>query len=580
MMMPSNRVRPRRFLALVALATAVLFTPAASLAGADWVSRGTSGMVATDSPDASQAGLEMLQAGGNAFDAAVAASFCLGVTRPQSTGLGGGGFLIARTAGGRVFVLDYRETAPASARPDMYARITAANPNAPAPSRYGFSAVATPGLLAGQAEILKRFGTKSLSEVIAPALRLAKKGFPVDQHYVQATRSALAVYREFPALAESCEYVYRLHLRQGDLRTPGETLQQAELARLLELISNKGPEALYRGEVAEALAKQMQAHGGFVTASDLGAYRPANRTEPIRFTYREYEILTMPPPSSGGICIAEALNILETVDLPAMYRQDEGLANHYLIEALKHAFADRARWLGDADFVNVPDRLLTSKPYARQLAAGITPDQVQPISTYGAITIPDDAGTSHLCVVDRWGNCVSATETINTEFGSLAAVGEWGLILNNEMDDFSVIPNKANAYGLKQSSQNAVAPGKRPLSSMTPTIVLENGRPILLLGGSGGPRIITSVLQVMTNILDRKMNLEQAMLQRRLHHQWQPEVLFWDEDPGPALVEPLARRGHKTADQPRTGIVQAIQIDGNTFIGASDPRKGGTPAGY
>jgi gamma-glutamyltranspeptidase/glutathione hydrolase len=536
-------------------------------------------MVATDSPHASQIGADILKAGGNAVDAAVAVSFALAVVRPQSTGLGGGGFMIVRFADGRVVVQDARETAPAAATPDLFEKAAAKHPNGPAPSRYGHLAVAVPGLVAGRCQALSAYGTIPLSRALAPAIRLAKQGFPVDQHYVESVRTVLGVYQEHPTLKQSCSYVYRTHARGGKVPEPGDTLIQPELGRLLEGIAEGGPEFFYRGPVAKAIAQAMDQRDGVMTAKDLAEYRVLSR-EPIRSTYRTYELITMPPPSSGGVALVEALNVLEARHYHMALRYEVGLAAHYQVEALKHAFADRARWLGDTDFVDVPVDRLTSRVYAEGLAASINPNQTAELDRYGLRRDLDDGGTSHICVVDREGNVVVSTETINTEFGSLTAVDEWGLILNNEMDDFAAEPGKANSFGLVHSARNAIAPGKRPLSSMTPTIVLKDGEPYLMLGASGGPRIISSVLNVLLGVVDAGLTLKEAMLRPRPHHQWQPDQVFFNEEPPPGVSLGLVKRGHEIAEKRKTGIVQAILRTQNGWQGASDPRKGGRPAGY
>ena len=287
----------------------------------------------------------------------------------------------------------------------------------------------------------------------------------------------------------------------------------------------------------------------------------------------------MPSSSSGGVALAETLNILEKLDFHAVAKRDPALAMHLQLEAMKHAFADRARWFGDQDFVKVPTGPLMSKAYAAMLAKSISPDHVGPLDRYGSTTLPDDSGTSHFCVADKFGNVVVSSETINTEFGSLVAVDEWGLILNNEMDDFTAEPGKPNAFGLVQSAQNAIGPRKRPLSSMSPTIVLKDDKPFLLLGASGGPRIISSVLNVLLGVTDFGQSLEDAMQRPRPHHQWSPDLVFFDSLPPPAdIAAGLTSRGHKLADKKRTGIVQAIVRSENGWIGASDPRKGGQPA--
>lgn len=553
----------------------------------EWVAVGRSGIVASDSFHASQAGVEVLRRGGNAVDAATAVSFALAVTRPYSTGLGGGGFMIARFADGRVVVLDFRETAPAAATADMYVRAAGADPPRPNASRDGHLAVAVPGLVAGRCLALERYGTIALAEALAPAIRLARDGFPVDEHYVESSREALEVYQADPSLTTTCPYVYQLHLAGGRLLRPGDTLKQPRLAALLGQLADQGPDFFYRGPVAEAIEREMARHGGVMKAADLAAYRVRER-QPLVTQYRDFTVIGMPPPSSGGVAVAQTLNILSCFDLAGLHRRDEGAAAHVVIEAFKHAFADRARHLADADFAPVPLAELTSPAYARQLAERIRLDRTSSASSaspaletpYGSAQLPDDAGTSHFCVADRWGNVVVSTETINTEFGSLAAVEEWGLILNNEMDDFTTRPGEPNAFGLVQSERNAAAPGKRPLSSMSPTIVLKGDEPALCLGASGGPRIITSVLDVMINVLDYDMSPQRAMTAARPHHQWQPDEVYFDQAPPDLLKAALIARGHAVAEQRRTGIVQAIVREGDTWVGISDPRKGGRPAGY
>lgn len=543
-----------------------------------WIARGAKGMIAADSKYASQAGVEMLQAGGNAVDAAVATSFALAVTRPYSTGLGGGGFMIARFADGRVVVQDFRETAPAAATSGMFIKAAELRPGEPSPGEIGHLAVAVPGLVAGRCQALAQYGTLPLKRVLGPAIRLAKSGYPVDEDYVRNTRAVLEQYEAHPSLKESCAYVYRVHLASGRPREAGKTLVQPELAELLEEIADNGPDFFYKGPVAQAISREMRAHGGIISERDLADYQPRLR-EPLLSTYRDFKLILMPSPSSGGVVLAETLNILEVVDFSAVARRDPVAATHLQLEAMKHAFADRARWFGDQDFVRVPIGPLMSKAYAAMLAKSISPDHVGETERYGSTTLPDDSGTSHFCVADKFGNVVVSSETINTEFGSLAAVDEWGLILNNEMDDFTSEPGKPNAFGLVQSAQNAIAPRKRPLSSMCPTIVMKDDKPFLLLGASGGPRIITSVLNVLLGVTDFGLSLEEAMQRPRPHHQWSPDLVFFDSHPPPAdIAAGLTSRGHKLADKKRTGIVQAIVRTEVGWIGASDPRKGGQPA--
>jgi gamma-glutamyltranspeptidase/glutathione hydrolase len=571
----------RRFsflLLLLSAATPSAGSQAGETGGNDprpWVVNGRRMMVATDCPHASRVGLEVLEGGGNAVDAAAAVSFALSVTRPQSTGLGGGGFMIIRLAkGGHTVALDYRESAPSSASATMYREKRS---GAPA-ERYGFLAAGVPGVVAGQAEAVRQFGTWPLRQLVGPAATLAEQGFPADEHYVKATRSALKTYQAYPELIRTCRYVYRVHLREGHLPEIGELVVQPALGRLLKAIAKEGPEVFYLGPVAEAIERAMTAHGGRMTAADLTAYRVVRR-KPLRGRYRDYELLVMPPPS-GGVCLLEALNILERFDMPSLCRRDPNAAMHRLIESMKHAFADRARWMGDPDFVEVPVSRLIDKTYARDMAARIRPDAVSAPTAYGSVATLDDAGTSHFCVVDGQGNCVVATETINTSFGSLAAIEEWGLILNNEMDDFAALPGEPNAYGLIQGERNAVAPRKRPLSSMSPTVVLEDGELKMAVGASGGPRIITGVLNVVVNVLDRGQNPPEAVEALRVHHQWKPEAVFFDGPAPPALRAYLESTGHAVSDEPRGAAVQAIvRLEDGRLIGISDPRKGGRPAG-
>lgn len=545
-----------------------------------WIAVGHEGMVASDSADASRAGVEILRAGGNAIDAAAATSFALAVTRPYSMGLGGGGFMMVRLGKtGEVFVLDYRECAPAAATADMFVRARAKDTDGPSPSQYGGLAVGVPGHIAGHAAMLKRLGTRGFAEVLAPAVRLAAEGFAIDRHYRGAVKDTLEDMAKTPALATIGKGLRPRFLFAGDVPAVGAILRQPELAETLRQLQQRGAEAFYAGPIGQAVVDAARAAGGILTPDDLRAYRPVWR-QPLRLNYRgEYELLLMPPPSSGGICIAETLNILEHWDLAATARRDPALAAHLTVEALRQAFADRARHLGDADFVSVPVDRLTSKEYAETLAARIREDAVVPMAAAG--TPLKDAGTSHFCVADRWGNVVACTETINTGFGSLVVAESAGIVLNNEMDDFTAEPGKANAFGLSQSSNNAVAPGKRPLSSMSPTIVLKDGRPVLAVGASGGPVIITATLEVLLDVLDYRLPLAQAIEQPRFHHQWNPDLLYRNQLPADSpIVMGLERRGHQISTKRREAIVQALAIEGDRLIGASDPRKGGRPAGY
>lgn len=551
-------------------------TPPAS---PQWMAIAGRAMVAADSPHASQAGLKVLGGGGNAVDAALATSFALGVTRPYSTGLGGGGFLIVRTADRRVVVIDARETAPADAHRDMFVRARQRDPGAASPSRYGGLAVGVPGLLAGLAELHAQFGSKPWAELVAPAIRLAREGYPADPFDQKVAAEMFQLFESHPRLRDYGGGIVETHYPNGVPKL-GQLIRQPKLARLLERIAEHGPRAFYHGPVAEAIVQSVREHGGVMTIEDLSSYQ-VKRRRPIRSTYRGYELLTMPPPSSGGVCLAQALNILERFDLPAVQRRNPGLARHYVIEALRQAFADRSRWMGDPDFVDVPTDRLISKAYAADLAARLRSRTACTLENCGLRdVIADDAGTSHHCTIDPAGNCVVVSETINTLFGSLVYVDEHGLVLNNEMDDFAAEPGKPNVYGLVQSERSAVRPHSRPLSSMAPTIVLRDGKPVMLVGGSGGPRIISAVLQTILRVLDFGMSPAQAVQEPRLHHQWLPDHVRFEGPMPAALKADLQARGHHVRDAPGSGaVVQMIVIRDGELIGVCDPRKHGRPAG-
>ena len=544
-----------------------------------WIARGRAGMVASDSPEASRIGADVLRAGGNAFDAAVATSFALSVSRPQSTGLGGGGFMVAYIAAEKRFVaLDFRETAPAGATAARYARLFAERGDGASPSVYGGNAVGTPGQLAGLTEIRRRYGTRELRDLLAPAIRLAEDGFAVDRHYRDAVRKTVREFEKWPDLSTRHAAIYETLLGNGKAPSIGQMVRRPALARSLREIAEKGPAAIYGGRIGQALERAAQEAGGTLTIEDLRGYRVRER-EPVRTTFAGHAIISMPLPSSGGLCLAEILNIVEAAALRSDLHPEES-RTHVLIEAMKHAFADRARTLGDPDFADVSVAPFLDKTYAAELARRIDPARSAPSRTYGRATAPEDRGTSHFCVVDRLGNVVALTETINGTFGSLVVVEPFGIILNNQMDDFLTARGQANLYGLVQSDANRVGPGKRPLSSMSPTIVMKDGRPVLVLGASGGPRIISSVLQVLLNVIQREMPLDEAIAALRVHHQWMPDEVFFDRDPSSETADRLRSLGHTIARQRRTGIVQAIRmLEDGTLVGAGDPRKGGRPAG-
>lgn len=542
-------------------------------------------MVVSTHHEAARAGREMLARGGNAIDAAVATAFAVGVTQPFSAGVGGGAFLTIRLANGEAIALDAREMAPAAADRDMYVR-EGVPENA---SRRGALAVATPGFVAGMALALERFGTLDLATVLAPAISLARDGFAIGPYHVAilervATKGGLARFPE----------TTRIQLAPGgSVPALGSTLVQADLARTLERIAHEGPEVFYTGEIAEAIVAHQVATGGLITREDLAGYIPRLR-EVVRGTYRGAEVISFPPPSSGGIALIEALNILEGFDLTKLDAMDPS-AMHHIVEAMKLAFADRAAYLGDADFVDVPTERLIAKAYAATLRAKINPPWFRRAPwTWGrretALRVEgpglpqDDSGTTHLSTSDALGNAVALTMTINTPFGSGLTVPRTGIVLNNEMDDFAVAPDTPNTYGLVDTrGNNAIAPRKRPLSSMTPTIVVRDGAPVLIAGSPGGPRIISTTLLTLLNVIDFKMDVQQAVSAPRYHHQWLPDTLLVEPGIAAAAVAGLRARGHTVKEGTRRwSASEAIVIDWKRGVhfGGADPRTDGLAAGY
>lgn len=569
------------------------------------------GAVAADHEIASRAGAEMLALGGNAVDAAVAASFALSVVRPYSCGIGGGGFMVihlepatleqvrAREAasGGKQGVvadiaLNYREMTPGAVDPYFYER--RADPLA---SRRGGAAAGVPGTVAGLLHALEHFGTLDRATVLAPAIRAAKNGFPADEHYVDNARDLIKQFEERPEWKQRFAFVWDRFLRSGNIKV-GDVIRNPEQACALEFIALAGARVFYDGPIGGAIVNAAKTDGGVISLDDLRSFKVA-RAEPIRFPFAGYEFVAMPPPSSGGLAMAEAFGILGR-------RGFDGYASrgwtseslHLYVEALKHAFADRAEWLGDPAFVEVPVARLLSRSYLDERAGLIDPVHTKGPGAYGtraatgspgAAPTPD-SGTSHLCAVDARGNAVACTETINLEFGSLLAVPEFGFCLNDQMDDFLTRRGEPNAFKLVQSERNLPAPGKRPLSSMSPTIVLSSdGRAsqvVAIAGASGGPRIITGTSQALINALVFGMDAGDALDHPRVHHQWMPDhVLFergWSgETGGDAALDGLRERGHVLE---RTDAVADVQLirrarSGSGWQAACDPRKGGKPAG-
>jgi len=536
---------------------------------------GAHGMVASEHVLASQAGVEMLQRGGNAVDAAVASAFTVGVVNPSSCGIGGGGFMLIYLARERRAVaLDYREMAPGAAARDMFVRDGHAVPEL---SRLGGLAVAVPGEVAGLAAALHRYGTLPLAVVMQPAIRSARDGFVVGEHLAKEIADAHDALRAVPLLARSLVHA------DGSPVGAGETVREPELAATLERIAAEGPEVFYHGTIAAQIADSIRASGGVLSEEDLNTYRPTWR-RPLRGRHGDDEVLSMPPPSSGGGVLLEILGILRRDDLAALGLNSPTYV-HLLAEAMQHAFADRALFYGDADLVDVPLPRLLAPANTAALRRRISAVQTLEHAAYGSEPAASavalrDSGTTHLSVMDGAGNAVACSTTVNTAFGSMVVAGETGVILNNEMDDFSAQPGVPNVYGLIGTEANAVAPHKRPLSSMTPTIVTRAGQAVLVLGGSGGPLIISATLQVLLDTLDFDLDVTAAVAAPRIHDQWAPPVLV--VEPGiPAVTRTvLARYGYTVKEVPAMAAVQAVGVHAGVFEGASDPRKGGEAVGW
>ena len=524
-------------------------------------------MVASNSPLASAAGVEIMRQGGNAVDAAVAVGFALVATWPEAGNIGGGGYMVIRMADGRSAALDYREVAPLAATRDMYLD---AEGNLTDRSVVGHLAVGVPGSVAGLAEALSRYGTMSLAQAMRPAIRLAEEGFVVDSVLARSLAGGRDLIGQFSGAA--------VFLTNGEPPTPGTTLRQPELARTLRLIAEQGPPAFYSGEIADLIVAEMRRGGGIIAKEDLARYRPEWR-EPIRSTYRGYTLLSMPPSSSGGITIAETLNILETYDaLPPF--GSAGYA-HLLASAYQRAFIDRNARLGDPAFVRVPVAELTSKEYARRLRATIATSRATPTAEL-TTAMRDGASTTHYSVVDATGNAVATTTTLNNSYGSGVFVTGAGFLLNDEMDDFAAQPGKPNMFGLVQGEANAIQPGKRMLSAMSPTIVLDRaGALLLVVGAAGGPRIITSTSQVILNVIEHGMPLADAMSAPRLHHQALPDSLRYERGGLAAPVEDSLRTmGHGLAPSAWLANVNAVMRVPEGWAGMVEPRRGGRAVGY
>ena len=538
---------------------------------------------------ASCAGVEMLRSGGNAVDAAVATGFALAVVHPQAGNLGGGGFLLLRNANGKTHFIDFRETAPAAATENMY--LDAQGNVIQDVSIVGYKSVGVPGTVAGLIYAEKQYGKLSIEKVIAPAIKLARDGFPLAYEDAQDLRKDEHL-AEFPESK-------RIFLREGNYYQPGEVFKQPELARTLERLA-KDPDTFYHGVMARELAAAIDKGGGLITAEDLAAYEVKER-EPVRGTYRGYDIISAPPPSSGGVALIEILNILEGFDL-AKFGNRSADAIHLEAEAFRRAFYDRADFLGDPDFAKVPVAQLIDKKYAAAWRDSIDLNrasastglkrpsifnELERVARSRATVIREPENTTHYSVVDAEGNAVSVTTTLNDSFGSRVTATGLGFLLNDEMDDFAAKQGVPNSYGLIQGPANAIGPGKRPLSAMTPTFVLRkdalnDNKLFLVLGSPGGPTIITTVVNILVGVVDFSLDIEEAVDAPRFHNQWLPDEILVEDRLSPDTMNLLRAKGHKLKVEDFWGDGECIMIDPKTGerLGASDGRNNGKAVGY
>lgn len=551
----------RRFFALLLVAAAVPAWAAQPV-------RARRGMVVTRERHATEAGVKVLQAGGNAVDAAVAVGFALAVTHPSAGNLGGGGFMLIRLADGRTSFIDFRERAPGAASRNMY---IGPDGKATQDSVVGYRASGVPGTVRGLEYASKKYGKLPWSDLVRPAVELASKGFPLSYLQAQSLRNTRGL-AQFPESR-------RVFQRNGRYFEAGESFVQPDLGRTLDRIARLGAAEFYEGETAQLLARDMKEHGGLITLDDLKAYRAIER-KPLEGSYRGYQIVTAPPPSSGGVGVLEMLGILEGTDYQ---KGGAGSAStvHYIAEAMRRYFADRSEHLGDPDFVKVPITQMLDPKYLAKLRASIDPERATPSADVHAAKFAghESNETTHYTVADEQGNLALVTYTLNGGYGSKVTATGLGFLLNNEMDDFAPKPGEANMYGLVQGEANAIAPRKTPLSSMTPTIVLKDGKPVLALGSPGGPTIINTVLEVILNFVDFKMNVQDAVNWPRFHHQWLPDELRMEAGYSPDTVALLEKRGYTVKREGSQGECAAVAFRDGWMEGAPDPRTEGTAQG-
>lgn len=530
-------------------------------------------MVVTREPHATDVGVKVLQGGGNAVDAAVAVAFALAVTHPSAGNLGGGGFMLVRLADGTSTFIDFRERGPISASRNMY--LDPATGQATRDSQLGYRASGVPGTVRGMELAHAKYGKTAWKALVQPSVELASEGFPVSWGLSQALRGKITSEKlaQFPESK-------RIFLRGGAFYEVGETLKQPELAATLARIRDTGARDFYEGETARLLAADMAAHGGEITLEDLKQYKAIER-KALEGTYKGYGVITAPPPSSGGIGILQMMGMLALTDYS---KGGAGSASslHYEAEVMRRYFADRAEWLGDPDFVKVPTKGLVNAEYLRKRAESVQPGKATPSAEIkqGDPAPYESLETTHYSIVDEAGNAVSVTYTLNGGYGSGVTATGLGFLLNNEMDDFAAVPGKPNLFGLVQGEANAVAPHKTPLSSMTPTIVTKDGKLYMVLGSPGGPTIINAVLEVMLNVIDFGMNMQQAVDQPRIHHQWMPDLISAENTLSPDTIALLQQFGHTVKTTNSIAEVAAIRIFGEWLEGAPDGRTEATAKGY
>lgn len=553
--------------ALCALAVAASFM---SLKQAEAVSypadyNDQEGLVLTTTPEADAVGQAVLKAGGNAIDAAVAAGYALAVTHPSAGNIGGGGFAIIHLADGTDTCIDFREKAPLGATRDMY--LDKDGKVIPGESLYTYKAVGVPGSVAGFSAMLEKYGTKSLKEMVKPSIDLAKKGYTISRHEA----NMMAEYKDlFNKFESTPKYFLKA---DGSTYMAGENFKQPALAKTLQLIADEGPDAFYKGKIADLIAADMAKNGGLITKEDLANYKPIWR-DPVKGSYRGYGIVSMCPPSSGGTHVVQILNVMENADVEKM-GPGSSAKIHLMAEAMRYAYADRSEYMGDPDFVDVPVEKLISKDYAKQIYSKIHKDKATPsVEVRPGLELPEGTHTTHYSVVDKFGNAVSVTYTINSLYGTGAACDGAGFLFNNEMDDFAAKAGVPNQFGLVGSDANCVQPEKRPLSSMSPTIVTKDGKLFMVVGSPGGSRIITTVLQTISNVIDHKMDIAEAVAYPRVHMQWLPDELRIEKNGlSPDTAAKLEEMGYTIKVKDYMGDVNAIMVKDGVFYGSHDPRS-------